>query len=478
MVRSEAEKVYDLTVRFPGTGDPSAPPPAEDPETSVWDLLVPELQKVIRRNRSTLVFANSRRITERLTRMVNARSDRDLAYSHHGSLSREVRQVVEARLKAGELPAIIATSSLELGIDVGALDEVVLIQTPFSIASTLQRVGRAGHRVGEVSRGTLLPTHGRDFLDAAVVARAVACREIEAVHPVEAPLDVLAQVILSMVAAEAWGIDALFDRLRTAWPYRNLARRHYELVLEMLAGRYADSRVRELSPRVTVDRVEGTVRARPGAARLIYLSGGTIPDRGYFHLRVEGGPEGAGAKIGELDEEFVWERSVGDSFTLGTQIWRVRRITHNDVIVEPARASAAMAPFWRAEERDRDFFLAERVGLLLESIGDRLETPDAALVAALGEEHHLDRGAAAELIRYLRSQKAALGGRLPHRHRLMIEHVAAPRAAPHPDQPDRRRVVLHTCWGGRVNRPLAIALAAAWEERFGERPRSSTTTIA
>ncbi len=471
-IRSQAEKVYDLSVRFPGPGDPSAPRPDEDPETSVWDLLVPELQAVIQKNRSTLVFANSRRTTERLTRMVNARSDRDLAYSHHGSLSREVRQVVERRLKAGELPAIIATSSLELGIDIGALDEVVLVQTPFSIASTLQRVGRAGHRVGEVSRGLLLPTHGRDFLDAAVVSRAVAEGEIEAVHPVEAPLDVLAQVILSMVAAETWGIDALYDRLRTAWPYRNLPRRHYELVLEMLAGRYADSRVRELSPRVSVDRVEGTVRARAGAARLVYLSGGTIPDRGYFHLRVEGGADGPGAKIGELDEEFVWERSVGDSFTLGTQVWRVRRITHNDVIVEPARASAAMAPFWRADERDREFFLAERVGLFLEAMEPRLEKPDAELLASLASEHRMEAGAAAELVRYLRSQKAALGARLPHRHRLMIEHVGLREGseAPHPDQPDRRRVVLHTFWGGRVNRPLAIALAAAWEERFGERP--------
>jgi ATP-dependent helicase Lhr and Lhr-like helicase len=481
IVRSEAEKVYDLTVRFPGNPDPSAVLPEEAEERSIWDLVVPEIRKIVRRNRSTLVFANSRRTTEKLTRMINhpptadATGEEDtagdLAYSHHGSLSREVRQVVEERLKRGELPAIVATSSLELGIDVGAVGEVVLVQTPFSVASAVQRIGRAGHRVGEVSKGTLFPLHGRDFLEAAVVARAVREREIEALRPPENPLDVLAQVVLSMVVAEPWDLEALFAAVRGMWPYRSLPRRHFDLVLEMLAGRYADSRIRELAPRITVDRVEGTVKARRGAERLLYMSGGTIPDRGYYHLRTEDG-----ARLGELDEEFVWERSVGDTFTLGTRIWRVRRITHNDVVVEPAYASAAMAPFWRADERDRDFFLSDKVGRFLEEVESRLEGEDAQLLAELGEELSLDRGAAAELIRLLRSQKAAHGGRLPHRHRVVVEHVRpeggseATGAASRTEGPDRRQVILHTFWGGRVNRPLAIALSAAWEERYGARP--------
>ncbi len=488
IVRSDAEKVYDLTVRFPGSGDPSAPPTDDDSDTSIWDLVVPEIRKIVRRNRSTLVFANSRRTTEKLTRMINAgpgsgaaagdagseAEDEDegtLAYSHHGSLSREVRQVVESRLERGELPAIVATSSLELGIDIGAVGEVVLVQTPFSVASAVQRIGRAGHRVGEVSRGTLFPLHGRDFLEAAVVARSVREREIEALQPPENPLDVLAQVLLSMVVAEPWDLDALYAAVRGTWSYRNLPRRHFELVLEMLAGRYADSRIRELAPRVTIDRVEGTVKARRGAERLLYLSGGTIPDRGYYHLRTEDG-----ARIGELDEEFVWERSVGDTFTLGTRIWRVRRITHNDVVVEPARGAAAMAPFWRADERDRDFFLSDRIGRFLEEVEPRLEQEDGELMATLGEELSMDRGAAAELIRLLRGQKAAHGGRLPHRHRLVVEHVRpeggaeATGGASRTEGPDRRRVILHTFWGGRVNRPLAIALSAAWEERYGARP--------
>jgi ATP-dependent Lhr-like helicase len=471
VVRSESQKVYELEVRFPGSGDLSIPPATDDPEVSVWDLIVPEIQKTILRNRSTLVFANSRRATEKLTRMINAGERADLAYSHHGSLSREVRQVVEERLKRGELPAIVATSSLELGIDVGAVGEVVLVQTPFSVASTLQRIGRAGHRVGEVSRGTLLPLFGRDFLQAAVVARAVLDREIEALRPPENPLDVLAQVVLSMTAGETWDLEELYAALRAMWPYRNLPRRHFDLVLEMLAGRYADSRIRELAPRLTVDRVAGTVRARRGAERLVYMSGGTIPDRGYYHLRTDDG-----ARLGELDEEFVWERSVGDTFTLGTRIWRIRKITHNDVIAEPARGAAAMAPFWRADAQDREYFLSERVGRFLEEIEGRLEADDEALLAALSEELPLDRGAAAELVRLLRAQKAALGGRLPHRHRLVVEHVApegadaAAGSASRVEGPDRRQVVLHTFWGGRVNRPLAIALAAAWEERFGTRP--------
>jgi len=473
-VSSEAEKVYDVEVRFPGSGDPAAPDPLEQPDASVWDLVVPEVKKIIHGHRSTLVFANSRRMTEKLTRLVNAGEEIDLAYSHHGSLSREVRQVVEERLKRGELPAIVSTSSLELGIDVGALDRVVMVESPRSIASAIQRVGRAGHRVGEVSRGTLLPIYGRDFLDAAVVARAVLDREIEETRPVRAPLDVLAQVILSMVVAETWDVEELYAFLRSAWPYRELPRRHFDLVLEMLAGRYADSRVRELSPRVSLDKVDGTVRGRPGAARLIYLSGGTIPDRGYYHLRVDrggGGPgdgSGAGgARIGELDEEFVWERSVGDTFTLGTQIWRIKKITHNDVFVEPASGAAAMAPFWRADERDRDFFFSEKVARFLGAVEGRLE--DEGIAEALAREHAMTGGAAAELVRFLRSQKAALGGRLPHRRRVVVEQIAGGEEIEgrKPEAAGRRRVVLHTFWGGRVNRPLAVALATAWEERHG-----------
>ena len=457
VVRTEkTAKVYDLKV--------CSPAPADTADTdSRWTLLTRDFKRVIRKNRATLLFANSRRLTEKVTRLINEDEPHDLAYSHHGSLSREVRAVVEERLKNGELPAIVATNSLELGIDVGALDEVVLIQTPRAISATIQRVGRAGHGVGEVSRGRLYPTHGRDYLDAAIVARGVQEQDIEEMHPIVAPLDVLAQVILSIVATEPWPIGDVFAQLRASAPYHGLSRRQFDLVLEMLAGRYADSRIRELHPRITIDRVGGTIRARPGVARLLYMAGGTIADRGYYALRLEDSM----AKIGELDEEFTFERSLGDTFTLGAQNWQIRRITHNDVLVVPSRKSSAMAPFWRADALDRGFYFSERIALFLGRVEGRLEKEE--FVRELVDDYAMKGAAAAELAEFLRRQKAATG-MLPHRHRLLVERIShrAEDGYGSKDGEEQRRVIFHTFWGGRVNRPLAIALAAAWEERHGE----------
>jgi ATP-dependent Lhr-like helicase len=225
---------------------------AADPDDreSVWEPLVDEFRNIIQRNTSTLLFANSRRLCEKLTLFINSDREQPTAYAHHGSLSREIRETVERKLKEGALRAIVATSSLELGSDVGALDEVVLVQSPTSVSSAIQRVGRAGHQVGETSRGTLFPTHSHDFLEAAVLASAILSRDIEEVRPVDSPLDVLAQVIISMVGIETWDIDELFHVIKCSHPYRELARNHFDLVLNMLAGRYAHSRVRELKPRV------------------------------------------------------------------------------------------------------------------------------------------------------------------------------------------------------------------------------------
>ncbi len=466
LARSKATKDYQIRVRYPlqpsSTLAPDVKPPRvaareldrADQQDETWSHLIRDFKRLVRGNRSTLFFANSRRMTEKVTRLTNEGETEDLAYSHHGSLSREVRSVVESRLKEGELKAIVATNSLELGIDVGALDEVVLIQTPRSVASAVQRVGRAGHGVGEISRGVLYPTHGRDFVDAAVVARAIVDQDIETVRPIEGPLDVLAQVILSMVVAEPWDLDELYAALKTSYPYRRLQRRQFDLVIDMLAGRYASSRIRTLRPRLTVDRVAGIVTARPGAARLLYMAGGTIADRGYFALRMEDSM----AKIGELDEEFVWERSIGDSFTLGAQSWQVRRITHNDVLVAPARGGSALAPFWRADAQDRDFFFSGKVADFLEQAEERLEEPGYAEV--LQRDHYLEKAAVEELLSFLKMQKAATGGRLPNRRHLLVEHCRPPAQSNGHEQ-----LILHTLWGGAVNRPLAIALEAAWEER-------------
>lgn len=451
VLRAGDTKRYDLGVVFPAAaaGEESAG------TDGMWRAVVKEIGRPLRRNRSTLVFANSRRTVEKLTRLVNEAAGEDVATPHHGSLSREVRTAVEDRLKSGALRAVVATNSLELGIDVGVLDEVLLVQTPPSVGSAVQRIGRAGHTVGGVSRGRFVALVPRDLLAAAVVARAVADGAIEPVVPPSGPLDVLAQVLVSMTATEPWPVEGLWNLVRCADPYRDLSRRQFDLVLDMLAGRYASARLRHPRPLVSIDGVDGTVRGRPGAERLVYLAGGTIPDRGYFHLR----RDDTGALLGELDEEFVWERSVGDTFTLGVQAWRIERITHNDVFASPARGLSAMAPFWRAEERARSFVLSERIAGFLETVEPQLDDP--ALAGRLEADHFLDRGAAAGLLDLLRRQRAAVG-RLPHRHRVVAERVTDPQ-----ERGEGEWLVIHTLWGGKVNRPLAIALQAAWQERHG-----------
>ena len=452
-VQSADTKRYDIQVKFPAEAAD-----AEDRNT-VWPPLVDAFNAIIQRNQSTLLFTNARRLCEKLTRFINGTAEQPVAYAHHGSLSRELREEVEQRLKDGDLKAIVATNSLELGIDIGALDEVVLVQSPPSIASAIQRVGRAGHQVGEVSRGTLYPTHAHDFLEAAVLAAGILAQDIEEVTPLESPLDVLAQIIVSMVAMETWNLDDLFAAIRCSFPYRHLNRVHFDLVVEMLAGRYAHSRIRELRPKVSIDRLDNSIAARKGAVQELYFSGGTIPDRGYFNLRIQD----TNARIGELDEEFVWERSLGQTFTLGTQNWTIQHITHNDVFVTPAPRKSGELPFWKAESGGRDFHFSERIGELLEEADALLEDP-SALAAVLRERHAMDTVAADQLVAYLECQREMTDSRLPHRHHLLIEFVSSG-----PEGLPGNQVVLHTFWGGRVNRPYALALDAAWEARFGQR---------
>ncbi len=448
LIQSRQAKAYEITVTFPADAREKMV------DGSWWPALIDAFKEIINRHRSTLLFANSRRTTEKVTRLINEAGESELAYAHHGSLSREIRLAVEQKLKSGELRAIVATNSLELGIDIGSLDRVILIQTPRSVSSTLQRIGRSGHSVGEKSRGMLFPTHGRDFLEAAVMARASLDQDIEEVHPVEAPLDILAQIILSMTAMEKWDIDDLYSFLKTSYPYRALPRRHFDILLEMLSGRYADSRLRELRARVSLDRVDNTIQAHGEIPYLIYTSGGTIPERGYFDMRFKD----THAKIGELDEEFVWERSIGETFTLGTQLWRIEKITHNDVEVVPVRSAAGIFPFWKAEEQDRDYHFSERIGRFLEHADGMLDSPEFRKELLI---HYAMEGTAAdELMGFLKLQKEATGSSLPHRHHLLIEHVEEPGG-----RGDLKQVILHTFWGGRVNRPFALALAQAWEEK-------------
>ncbi|MCP4749849.1 MAG: DEAD/DEAH box helicase [Proteobacteria bacterium] len=452
IVRSGERKAYDIRVRFP---EEAADRPVQD---SVWESLVPEFKKIVGRNRSTLLFVNSRRLCEKMTFKINMDEEQPVAYAHHGSLSREIREAVERNLKAGQLRAIVATNSLEMGIDIGALDEVVLIQSPMSVSSAVQRIGRAGHQVGETSRATLFPSYSHDFLQAAVLAAGILSQDIEAVKPIRCPLDVLSQVLVSMAGVEVWDMDALFMWLRTSYPYRNLSREHYELVLNMLAGRYAESRIRELKPRLSIDRLDNTVAATKGAMLVLYMSGGTIPDRGYFHLR----HQDSSAKIGELDEEFVWEAKIGDVFTLGTQNWKIRSVTHNDVFVSQAGPSALETPFWKSEEYHRDFHFSKKIASFLEVANERLEDPGFA--GSLRRENCMDQNSAEQLIAFLQRQKEHTRSDLPHRHHLLVEYIGSG-----PGKAPGNQLALHTLWGGRVNRPFSMALDAAWEERFGQR---------
>ncbi len=453
IVTSSATKTYHIRIRLPET-----PKDIQDRE-SIWEPIIRDLKDIISSNRATLIFANSRRLCEKLTMKINLGERMPVAYAHHGSLSREIRTEVERKLKSGDLRAIVATNSLELGIDIGLLDEVVLIQSPLSISSAIQRVGRAGHQVGDQSRGTFFPSHSQDLLEAAVLAKGILSHDTAPIQPVRCPLDVLAQIIISMVGVETWAVDALYARLRASVPYHTLTRHQFDLVLNMLGGRFVDTRIRELKPRISIDRLDNTVVARKGALLALYISGGVIPDRGYFQMRhLE-----TNALIGELDEEFVWEARIGQTFALGAQNWRIERITHSDVFVLPASPKSINTPFWKGEAFNRDYHFSERIGRFLEEANRRLD--DSAFLHILEQDHCLEKEAAERLMGFLKSQKEATGCDLPHRHHVLMEFVnVGPGGSP------GNQVIFHTFWGGRVNRPFAMALDAAWEAMFGYRP--------
>ncbi len=422
------------------------------------EALVAQVGAIIAAHRATLIFVNSRRRCESLAAALNSGRPEPLVYAHHGSLAREIRLAVEARLKQGQLRGIVATSSLELGIDVGSIDAVVLLQCPPTVASALQRIGRSGHAVDRRSLGLLVPTHGHDLLELTVLAQAAATRAIETSAPVQAPLDVLAQVLVSMTATEVWDLDELYAWVRASAPYHELTPAAFDLVLEMLAGRYGSARLRSLRPRVSLDRLHGTVTATRGAVQALFSEGGTIPDRGYYELReIE-----SQARIGELDEEFVWENGVGSRFVFGSQRWQVERVTHNEVLVSRWRG-AAEVPFWKGNQLDRGFHLASRIGAFLEAAEGWLEAGE--LRARLAREYRLSPAAAEQLGAYLASQRRATGQPLPHRHHLLVEHIrSGPQGAP------GHQVFLHAPWGRRAIRPWGLALAAAWRHRHGYEP--------
>ncbi|MCZ7473874.1 MULTISPECIES: DEAD/DEAH box helicase [unclassified Micromonospora] len=375
-----------------------------------------------------------------------------IARAHHGSVSREERKQIEEALKSGRLPAVVATSSLELGIDMGAVDLVVQIEAPPSVAAGLQRVGRAGHQVGAVSRGVVFPKHRGDLLSCTVVAERMGAGAIEELHYPRNPLDVLAQQIVAMVALEPWRLGDLAVLVRRAAPFAELPDSALHAVLDMLSGRYPSTAFAELRPRLVWDRATDVLTGRPGAQRLAVTSGGTIPDRGLFGVFLAGAERAA--RVGELDEEMVYESRVGDVFLLGSSSWRIEEITPDRVLVSPAPGQAARMPFWKGDQLGRPVELGRAIGARVRAL---LRQSDADAVAAL-RAGGLDDWAAGNLMSYLREQKAATRS-LPDDRTVVVERFR--------DELGDWRLAVHSVLGARVNGPWALAIGRRLAERYG-----------
>ena len=472
--------IADLSTLGEPTGDLTGTAAGEVARTSIWPHVEERIVDLIEQHRSTIVFANSRRLAERLTARLNEiHAERlgdnlvelgvpammpgasglavgvsaVLAKAHHGSVSRSQRALVEDELKSGLLPAVVATSSLELGIDMGAVDLVVQVETPPSVASGLQRIGRAGHQVGAVSHGVMFPKYRGDLVSSAVVSERMSVGAVEALAVVSNPLDVLAQQIVSIVAMDTITVDALHELVRSSAPYAALPRSVLEAVLDMLSGRYPSEEFAELRPRLVWDRSNGELTGRPGAQRLAITSGGTIPDRGMFGVFLAGG-EGPGRRVGELDEEMVYESRVGDVFALGSTSWLITDITHDRVLVLPAPGRPGRLPFWKGDGLGRPAELGRAHGKFLREIGQSSDTEARQRLTVAG----LDTWAADNLLAYLAEQRQATGT-LPDERTIIVERFR--------DELGDWRVVLHSPFGAAVHAPWALAIAARMRERFG-----------
>jgi ATP-dependent Lhr-like helicase len=418
---------------------------------SIWPSIYPELLRLVEEHRSTIVFVNNRRLAERLALRLNELAEREIARAHHGSLAREQRVEVEELLKRGRIPALVATSSLELGIDMGAVDLVIQVESPKSVARGLQRVGRAGHRLDEPSKGRIFPKFRADLLESAVVVGRMRAGAIEKTRIPRNPLDVLAQQIVAITADEEISVDELHELAHRAYPFRDLSRKQLENVLDMLAGRYPSEEFAELRPRIVWDRVRGLVRGREGSRRLAVTNAGTIPDRGLFGVYlVEGG-----GRVGELDEEMVYEARAGQTFLLGASTWRIEEITRDRVLVSPAPGIPGAVPFWKGEGVGRPYELGAAIGRAAREL---VALADEAAIRRLVEEHSLDARAAQNLLTYLREQEAATGA-IPSDRTVVVERFR--------DEIGDWRLCILTPFGGRVHAPWSLALAARLRESLG-----------
>jgi ATP-dependent Lhr-like helicase len=432
--------------------------PEEGSYNSVWPSIYPKILELVSEHRSTIVFVNNRRLAERLAlrlnELANEGSDgppREIARAHHGSLAREQRIEVEELLKKGEIPCLVATSSLELGIDMGAVDLVVQVESPKSVARGLQRIGRAGHELGAVSKGRIFPKFRADLLEAAVVAKQMRAGAIEETVIPRNPLDVLAQQIVAICADEEIEVGELHQLVQRAYPFAELSRIQLENVLDMLAGRYPSDEFAELRPRVVWDRTAGVVRGRQGARRLAVTNAGTIPDRGLFGVHLVDG----GGRVGELDEEMVYEARAGQTFLLGASTWRIEEITRDRVLVSPAPGVPGAVPFWRGEGVGRPYELGAAVGAVSRELA---ALPEAKAKAKLRDEHALDERAAQNLLQFL-SEQAAATGALPSDRTVVVERFR--------DEIGDWRLCILTPFGARVHAPWALALAARIRESLG-----------
>jgi ATP-dependent Lhr-like helicase len=450
---------------------------------SLWPHVESRIVDLIAEHRSTIVFANSRRLTERLAARLNEEAARragaseliataapaevmaqagatlplsentpEIARAHHGSVSREQRVLIEDELKQGTLPAVVATSTLELGIDMGAVDLVVQVESPPSVASGLQRIGRAGHQVGEVSRGVIFPKHRGDLLPTAVAVERMRAGEIEQLRVPRNPLDVLAQQVVAMVAMDDWTVAELAALVRRAHPFTSLPDSALHAVLDMLAGRYPSDAFAELKPRVVWDRDADTLHARPGAQRIAVINAGTIPDRGLYGVFLAGG-DGPGRRVGELDEEMVYESRIGDVFALGSTSWQIIDITHDQVLVIPAPGRAGKLPFWHGDSEGRPAEFSQAIGATIRRL--RSSTPEAATTALT--ELGLDANAASNALAYLDEQSHECGT-TPDDQTIVVEKFR--------DEIGDWRIVIHSLFGGRVNTPWAMAIAARLRDRL------------
>ena len=427
----------------PAAGDASGGPS----RASIWPAIHPRLLELIREHRSTLIFVNSRRLAERLAAALNELAGETLVQAHHGSIAREQRVEIEDNLKSGKLPGLVATSSLELGIDMGAIDLVIQIEAPPSIASGMQRIGRAAHQVGTVSEGIIFPKYRGDLVASAAVTRAMHEGRIEPTRYPRNPLDVLAQQLVAMVAMDDWNADDLFAAIRRAAPYAELSRSAFDGVLDMLSGLYPSDEFAELRPRITWDRVTNVITARPGSKRVAILNGGTIPDRGLYGVFLAGAERGS-ARVGELDEEMVFESRVGETFLLGASTWRIVEITHDKVIVLPAPGEPGKMPFWKGDMAERGVPFGEEIGRLVRTLR---EMPKAAAAKQLTKQHDLDKLAAENLLQYLDDQAEATGA-VPDDKTIVVERVL--------DELGDWRVCVLTPFGGRIHAPWAMAVTA------------------